>query len=253
MLTVSSLLVPLLIGVGVGDLLHGLPINSNGAYTGNFFDLLTPFGCGNSITLVMVCLLNGALFLTLKTTGDVRARAQGLVAKLILPVIVVAAILIVWTLVAYGHSAGAVVAQVIAVVAVLSVFVLFRSGRQLWAFVANVVAIAAVVASLFMDLYPNVMVSSTSSAYNLTVSGTASNTYALQVMTVVAVIFLPLVLAYQAWNYYVFRSRIGGKPKSEAGSASEPGTAAAPPPQNPSLRPSPRCLVRCSLIDRRIL
>ena len=71
-------------------------------------------------------------------------------------------------------------------------------------------AIAATVISLFVSLYPNVMVSSTNSAYNLTVANASSAHYALTVMTVVAVIFTPLVLAYQAWSYYVFRARIKG-------------------------------------------
>ena len=65
-------------------------------------------------------------------------------------------------------------------------------------------------ASLFVSLYPNVMVSSTNSAYNLTVSNASSSNYALTVMTVVALIFTPLVLAYQAWSYYVFRARVKG-------------------------------------------
>ena len=70
------------------------------------------------------------------------------------------------------------------------------------------IAMATTVLTLFADLYPRVMVSSTNSAYDLTVSNTASGPYALKVMTIVAVVFFPVVLVYQGWTYYVFRRRI---------------------------------------------
>ena len=70
--TIGSLLVPLLIGIGLGDLLVGLPINSSQDFTGNFFDLLTPYGIWTGLTLVGLCLLHGATFLKLKSTDGVR-------------------------------------------------------------------------------------------------------------------------------------------------------------------------------------
>jgi cytochrome d ubiquinol oxidase subunit II len=91
---------------------------------------------------------------------------------------------------------------------VLAAGVLVRAGREGWAFTASAAAIAAAVSSLFVDLYPNVLVSSTSASYNLTVAGAASGSYALKVMTVVAAALVPVVLIYQAWNYRVFRARV---------------------------------------------
>ena len=73
---------------------------------------------------------------------------------------------------------------------------------------SSTVAIAATIGSIFINLYPNVMVSSTNSAYNLTVSNAASGSYALKVMTVVAILFVPLVIAYQGWSFHVFRARV---------------------------------------------
>ena len=70
----GSLLAPLLIGVALGDLLHGLPINSSQEYTGSFWDLLQPYALFTGVTLVLICLLHGATFLGLKTTGR-HARA----------------------------------------------------------------------------------------------------------------------------------------------------------------------------------
>ena len=82
---VGSALIPLLIGVGLGDLLHGLPIDSSHEYTGNFFDLLTPYGLWTGVTLLMLSLLHGATFLMLKTTGDVRARSRRAARILVWP------------------------------------------------------------------------------------------------------------------------------------------------------------------------
>ena len=112
-----------------------------------------------------------------------------------------------------------------------------------------------VILTLFTDLYPNVMISSTSSAYNLTISNTASPSYTLKLMSIVAVIFLPVVLVYTAWNYYVFRKRIsssdfapprlpGVRPPTAAaeapGAAAEPPGTAAGPPSAPAEPPSVR-------------
>ena len=93
-------------------------------------------------------------------------------------------------------------------------------------------AIGSVVGSIFFELFPRVMVSSTNSAYNLTVANSASPSYTLKVMTVVAVIFFPLVLAYQGWSLYVFRKRIVG-PKVGAvdPSAGDASLVAGHPPK----------------------
>ncbi len=81
-LTIGCLLIPLLLGVGLGDLLNGLPIDSSHEYTGNFFGLLTPYGLWTGVTLVALCLLHGATFLKLRTTDDVRERARALARPL---------------------------------------------------------------------------------------------------------------------------------------------------------------------------
>src|SRR5580658_5681923 len=82
LLTVGSLLAPLLIGVALGDLLHGLPINSSQDYTGSFWNLLQPYGVLTGITLVLICLLHGATFLSLKTTGGMHERSGQLARRI---------------------------------------------------------------------------------------------------------------------------------------------------------------------------
>jgi len=211
-LTICSALVPLLIGVGLGDLLHGLPINKNGDYTGNFFNLLTPYGLFTGITLLALCLLDGAAFLSVKTMGAVRERSRSLAGILSLAGLALSVIWGIWTQAAYGHNAwGIVLVVILAASATLAAWFV-RAGNEGWAFTAVVIAMTSALAALFVDLYPNVMVSTTSKAYNLTVSNSAAGHYALQVMSITALIFLPVVLIYQAWNYYVFRKRVTAPP-----------------------------------------
>ena len=234
-LTVCSALVPLLIGVGLGDLLHGLPINKNGDYTGNFFNLLTPFGLFTGITLLALCLLDGAAFLSVKTTEAVRERSRSIAERLSPIALVLATVWGIWTQAAYGHNAWGVILVALMILAAAAAVWFIRGGTEGRAFAVVVVAMASALAALFVDLYPNVMVSTTSKAFNLTVSNSAAGHYALQVMSITALIFLPVVLIYQGWNYYVFRKRVSAPPSQAAPPASSaPPTEPAPDPA-PSL------------------
>jgi cytochrome bd ubiquinol oxidase subunit II len=226
-LTAGSLLAPFLIGVALGDLLHGLPINSHQEYTGSFWNLLQPYALFTGITLVLICLLHGATFLSLKTTGDMRDRA-GRLARRVAPVTAAAVVAFaIWTHVTSTSTFFLNPVELLAVLAVIAAVWLVYDHREGFAFAATTVTMAASIVAIFTGLYPNVMVSSTNAAYNLTVHNTASGAYSLKVMTVVVVIFLPFVLAYQTWTYYVFRRRVstqefqpsplGGRPLGSQG------------------------------------
>jgi cytochrome bd ubiquinol oxidase subunit II len=230
LLTAASVLAPLLIGIALGDLLAGLPINSAQNYTGSFWDLLQPYAIWTGFTLVLVCLLHGATFLSLKTTGEMYERSRR-VARRVAPFTGAFVVgFIIWTHVTASSTFFLNLIELLAILAVIAALWLVYTSRDGFAFAATTVAIAACILSIFVDLYPNLMVSSTNRAYNLTVHNSAATPYSLKAMTVVVVIFLPLVLAYQAWTYYVFRRRV---------SASDfaPPTPAAPEPE-PASRPA---------------
>ncbi len=232
--TIGSLLVPLLLGVGLGDLLVGLPIDSSHDFTGDFFDLLTPYGLWTGVTLLGLCLLHGTTFLKMRTTDLLRERARALAGPLGWAAIALVVGWVVWTRKVAGGADVPGPVELMAVIAVVFAARLAISDSDGSAFTASAIAIAATVGSIFIDLYPNVMVSSTSSAYDLTVNNAASGHYALSVMTVVAAIFLPLVLIYQGWSFHVFRGRIkappaaGGSPPKPGGGGPEPSAAAMP-------------------------
>jgi cytochrome bd ubiquinol oxidase subunit II len=231
LLTVSSVLAPLIIGVALGDLLNGLPINSAQNFTGSFWDLFQPYGVFTGVTLVLICALHGATFLSLKTTGDMHERSRHL-ARRIAPVTTAVVIgWAIWTHVAHSDTFFLNPVELLAIVAVLAALWLVYDERDGFSFAATAVTIASCIVAIFTGLYPNVMVSSTSAANNLTAYNTASPEYPLKVMSVVAIVLLPVVLIYQAWTYYVFRRRVSARefePKSPSAEPASPGTPSSP-------------------------
>lgn len=240
LLTGSSVAAPLLIGIALGDLLHGLPINSHQEYTGSFWDLLQPYALATGITLVLICVLQGATFLALKTTGEMRERARRL-ARRTAPATGAAVIgFVIWTHVTSSSTFFLSPVELLAVLAAVAAVWLVYERHDGFSFTATTLTMAACIVSIFAGLYPRVMVSGTSPAYNLTVHNTASGHYALTVMTVVAVILLPFVLAYQAWTYYVFRQRVRREDFGPSRLTAATASAAASPALSDSRQTWPR-------------
>ena len=208
----GSLIPSLLWGVAFANILRGTPIGPQGTYLGSFFNLLNVYSLLGGVTTLLLFALHGSVFLTLKTTDGIQERAER-TAKVLAPAATVALVgFLTWTYVnaRHGHDVGIVppFVPILAIAAVAAVGWLLRERLQGWAFVANAVALVGLVATIFLNLYPRVMVSSISSAFDLTIGNSASAPYTLKVMTVVALIFTPLVLVYQGWSYWVFRARI---------------------------------------------
>jgi cytochrome d ubiquinol oxidase subunit II len=212
-LTVGSALCPLLLGVALGNLLAGLPVDADEEFTGSVADIVTGYGLLVGVTMLALCVLHGATFLVLRTDGLVRARAHRIASVALWPTAALLVAFAVWTpSLSDAPALRSIGPPVAALVAVLAAAALLRAHRDGWSFAATAVGMALTVVSVFTNLYPNVLVSSTDAANNLTVAGTASGQYALQVMTVVAAFLVPVVLLYQGWSYVVFRRRVTGPP-----------------------------------------
>ncbi|MHB1473264.1 MAG: cytochrome d ubiquinol oxidase subunit II [Dermatophilaceae bacterium] len=221
----GSATLALLWGVALTNVVMGLPINAAKEYTGNLFTLLNPVGLLGGLTTVALFLTHGAIFIALKTEGDVRHEAR----RLSLKVGAVAAVLAVALLVTINASTGSTaswIASAVAAIALLAGLFASSRDREGWAFVGTFVAIGAAVATLFLALFPDVMPSTTNAAWSLTTTNASSTAYTLTIMTWVAVVFTPVVVLYQAWTYWTFRKRIGthhisatsvGKPANGAG------------------------------------
>jgi cytochrome bd ubiquinol oxidase subunit II len=132
---------------------------------------------------------------------------------------------VIWTLVVIGGGTLPEPTQIFGVIAVIFAWRLSTTSNDGWAFAASGFGIAAAIGQLFISLYPNVMVSSTNHAYNLTVNNASAGHYSLIVMTVAAALFFPVILLYQGWSFHVFRGRIRA-PSTSAEATGETGQAA---------------------------
>ena len=215
---VGGLVPPLLLGVAFADLIHGVPIDAQARYVGTFFDLLNPYGLLGGVTFVALAAFYGAIFLALKTTGDLEKRAQRAATRLWFPA---ALLLVVFYVATYfatdivrvlGLNPGVIPIGMIALMLVSGW--LARKKWLGWAFITTALSTLLLVATVFLILFPRVMVSSLNPAWSLTIYNASSSPYTLTVMTIAALIFVPIVLAYQAWTYWVFRKRVEAKPES---------------------------------------
>jgi cytochrome d ubiquinol oxidase subunit II len=206
-LIAGSVVPALLWGVAFGNILRGVRLDARHEYVGSFFDLLNPYALLGGLTTLSLFALHGAVFLALKTDGDVRHDAGRLAVRLAGPAVACAAGFLLWTQLAHGNARGATLSAVAALALLAGVAAAWRR-REGWAFLATAVAIAVATAALFATLYPNVMPSTIADANSLTVINAASTPYTLKIMTWVAVVFTPVVLAYQSWTYWVFRKRL---------------------------------------------
>jgi len=209
----GSLVPSLLLGVVFVNLARGVPIDASRAYVGNLWTLLNPYALLGGVALAAAFMLHGANFLSLKLTGSLRERA-GEWARRLWPAAggLVGALMIVTgtsTDLFARHGIASGLAPLGAVIGLLLGGYCLQRRREGWAFVLAGISIVLMQATYFMVLFPRVMVSSIRSDFSLTIYNASSSPYTLKVMTVVALVFLPIVLIYQGWSYYVFRERIG--------------------------------------------
>jgi len=197
----------LLLGVAFADFLRGVQMNAAHDVTGGFFDLLTPYALLGGLTTLTLFALHGACFLVLRTEGDVALRAQRLTRVLAPLAGLLALAFVAWT----SQVRGGAVSLVLGAALVVALLVAAGRGEHpARAFACTSTAAALVPVWVFAALYPDVLPARNGAALSLTLSNASSSHYTLVVMTVVAAIFLPLVLAYTAWTYWVFRARVTG-------------------------------------------
>jgi cytochrome d ubiquinol oxidase subunit II len=213
MIFVGSFVPALLWGVAFGNLIRGVPIDANMNYVGGFLDLLNPYALLGGLAILSAFTLHGAVFLSLKTRGEVTERAHTAAVRLWLPTVV---LILVYVVASYfatdmftrrGVNPGPI--PLGAGAALLAAGWFIRQRYHGWAFVMTSLTIALSTITVAVGLYPRVMVSSLNDAWSLTIYNASSSPYTLQIMTIVALIFVPIVLIYQGWSYWVFRQRIG--------------------------------------------
>ena len=209
---VGSALPALLWGVAFANFVNGVPIDHNREYTGTLLDLLNPYALLGGLTTLSLFSLHGALFLSMKTDGELQERVRAASGKLWWAALVTLLAFLTWSYVnaVARHDRGLVpdVVPLAALGAMVAAGWLRSERWDLSAFLSSGLAIVLLLATIFLNLYPRVLISSTDPSFSLTIQNSSSTPYTLTVMTIVALVFTPLVLLYQAWTYWVFRHRI---------------------------------------------
>ncbi len=219
MIFIGSAVPAVLWGVALANLLEGTPIDATKTFTGGFFDLLSPYTLLAGLATLALFVTHGAIFLNLKSTDPIRSRAVAATKKVgpaaTVLLLLFAAGTYVWTDAYARLGADPGLVPLLALGALLSAGALIHREKMGWAFAMTTLTIVFTVATLFVCLYPRVMVSSLDPGWSLTIYNASSTPYTLEVMSLVALVFVPVVLAYQAWTYWVFRHRVGAETKLE--------------------------------------
>ncbi|WKX71581.1 cytochrome d ubiquinol oxidase subunit II [Streptomyces sp. XD-27] len=203
-----SLIPAFLWGAVFAAMVRGVPIGPDRNYAGDVGDLLSPYALLGGLATLALFTFHGAVFAALKTVGDIRVRARRQAGLLGLGAAALLVAFLAWTQADSGNGRS-LAALAVAAAALAGALAMNARGREGWSFALSGVAVAAAVGMLFLALFPDVMPSSLDPRWNLTADNAASSPYTLKIMTWVALVMTPLVVAYQAWTYWVFRKRIG--------------------------------------------
>lgn len=208
----GSLLPTILFPIAFSNLIRGIPIDANMQYVGGFFNLLNPFALLAALAVTLLFLLHGATFLSIKTTGEIEQKAKELVRWLWLLVVLMLIIFLITSFIITDIrqrlNVLSILFPVLGVLAILAAGYFLRKKHFGRVFLMTCLTVAFVVLTIFSFLYPRVMVSSLNPDWSLTIQNAASSARTLKLMTTVTLIFLPIVLLYQAWTYWIFRKRI---------------------------------------------
>jgi cytochrome bd ubiquinol oxidase subunit II len=212
----GSLLPTILFPIAFANLVRGIPIDANMEYVGGFFNLLNPYALLAALAMIILFLFHGASFLSNKVTGEIEQKAKELARYLWLLVVFLLAIFLVTSFfvtdVRQRLSALTILFPVLCVLASLAAGYFLRKGQNGRLFLMTCFSVAFVVLTIFSFLYPRLIVSSLNPEWSLTIQNAASSPTTLRLMTIVTLIFLPIVLLYQGWTYRIFRKRVSGEP-----------------------------------------
>jgi cytochrome d ubiquinol oxidase subunit II len=213
-LVLGSFLPALLFGVAFANLFKGLPIDGEGIFQGTLITLLNPYGIAGGLLFVSIFAMHGSLWLTTKSDGELQERA-GALAKKIWPVVLVLAVIFLLATQRVTHlydnyQANPVLFMIplVAVFALLSTRFLMAVSAWWKAWISSALTIASTVLFGVVGLFPNLIPSSLSPKFSMTVTNSSSSPLTLKIMLGVALTFVPIVIAYQVWVHYLFKDKL---------------------------------------------
>ena len=214
---IGSFIVTLVFGIGFSNFVIGIPVDvapgraSVHVFTGGFWSLFHPFALLGGVVLVALFLFHGAIFIALKTRGEIHQRAKAFAERIGLGVIVGGGVWLLWSNLAYGTGASGWILAVVAAGGLVLAWYMVRSERDGWAFIGTAVATAVIAIGIFLRMYPDLGFDNSAASKPLNIVTASASPMTLGIMTWTAAFFVPLVLAYQAWTYWVFRRRLSTK------------------------------------------
>ncbi len=213
---VGSFAPALLLGVAFANIFRGIPIDANGIYKGTLFTLLNPYGLLGGALFLLLFLVHGAIWLAVKSDGELQQRAASTAKKLWILLLIVAVIFLIATVFAtrlylnYFSHPTLLVIPLLAVVALILNRIFMAKAAWWMAWFASGLTIVSATLFGVVGLYPNLLPSSIDSAYSMTIYNSSSSPLTLKIMLGVALTFVPIVIAYQVWAYYFFREKVTG-------------------------------------------
>lgn len=211
-LAIGSIIPPILWGVVLANFMIGMPIDKDMEMVGGFVQFLNPFALLGGLMFLSLTITHGLQFITIRTSGELQDRARDWGRK-VTPVTIV--LFLGFIVVGYFvsdvftyHGQTFMVLPMLAWVALLFANLYNNQKLDRNAFILTTITIILLTGSIFIGMFPRVMISSISDAFSLTVFNAASGPYTLKVMSIFSLTLLPFVLGYQAWSYYIFRKRI---------------------------------------------
>jgi cytochrome d ubiquinol oxidase subunit II len=213
--SVASIGIALLAGVTLGNIAVGVPIGPDGEYAGGFFNLLNPYALVTGVTALALFMMHGAIYLVMKTQGEIQAQARAWVKSSMIFFGVMYGILTMATFLFAPHMATAIrerpVLFLLPLVNLLLIANIPREisrGKEWNAFVSSSLSIACLLSLFGLGLFPNLVLSVPDTAHSLTIHNSASTPLALSNMLTITLVGLPFVLAYTVSIYWVFRGKV---------------------------------------------
>ncbi len=212
---IGSILASLLLGAFAGNLAYGVALNARGTYTGGFWALLNPYALLVGITTVALFMMHGSIYLVMKTEGNLHDRLRGWVNNSIIFFIICYAATTMATLLYDRHLTSEIRKHpVFFVVAILNMLAIANIPREIFhkrdfrAFLSSCFAIVALLSLLAIGLFPNIVYARNNPANSLTIYNASSSPYTLKIMCIIALIGMPIVLAYTTYVYWLFRGKV---------------------------------------------
>ncbi|MCH4168798.1 MAG: cytochrome d ubiquinol oxidase subunit II [Streptococcaceae bacterium] len=211
-LTIGSFIVPFFFGLLFTSMVHGMPIDANGNMNAGFGDYFNLFSLVGGVALTLLCYLHGLNYISLKTEGIIRDRANQYAKKayLVLYVGLVVFVLLLWLRTDFFTKHFIISLSIVVLIVLLTAFANLAvvKRQEFTAFILSGLTLVSLVALLFTGLFPRVLISSINPDFDLLIQNASSSPYTLKIMSIISLTILPFVLVYTGWTYFIFRKRI---------------------------------------------